>query len=244
MLMKGVDKSDLEQVAAEPGQESAGFGIVYEYHEVYREDERMVFSASGTVSTADGREISFESTLGMSRTFYEENHISIRAGDALKDPLVINFDGRGTNLSDTTFHFDIDSDGKQDQIHFAASGSGFLALDKNNDGEINNGGELFGANTGDGFQELSMYDADRNGWIDENDDIYENLRIWQIDENGQKTLVSLGEKGVGAIYLGHVSSPFEIKDEENNLQGKVRSTGIYLGEDGKQGTVQQVDLVV
>ena len=63
------------------------------------------------------------------------------------------------------------------KISFVGSGSGLLALDKNGDGIINNGTELFGPNTQDGFSELSKYDSDGNGWIDENDSVYDNLRI-------------------------------------------------------------------
>jgi hypothetical protein len=49
---------------------------------------------------------------------------------------------------------------------------------------------------------------------------------------------------VGAIYLGHVTTPFAVKDQANQLQAEVRSSGVYLREDGTAGTVQQLDLVV
>ena len=61
------------------------------------------------------------------------------------------------------------SDGRKDNISFVQPGSGFLAVDKNNDGKINNGKELFGPNTGNGFDELAKYDSDGNQWIDESD---------------------------------------------------------------------------
>jgi hypothetical protein len=70
------------------------------------------------------------------------------------------------------------------------------------------------------------------------------LRIWSKDAEGQDQLVSLGQRGVGAIYLGHVTSPFSIKDTDNNLLGQVRSSGIFLQENGVAGTVQQIDLSV
>jgi hypothetical protein len=54
----------------------------------------------------------------------------------------------------------------------------------------------------------------------------------------------LGKRGVGAIYLGHVATPFDLKDDNNQLLGQVRSSGLYLDEEGKTGTVQQVDLVI
>lgn len=136
----------------------------------------------------------------MSREFLREQSVSVRLGDAvLKDPLVLNFDGAAAELTTTRFSFDIDSDGKPDQIAFVGANSGFLALDRNNDGVINDGGELFGPSTGQGFAELAAYDEDSNQWIDENDSIYQNLRIWSKNAEGQDQLVSLGQRGVGIL---------------------------------------------
>ena len=90
--------------------------------------------------------------------------------------------------------------------------------------------------------ELSVYDSDGNGWIDEADPIFDKLKIWSKDEAGNDVLVGLGVRGVGAIYLGSVPTGFAIKDNENVTQGIIRSTGVFLREDGSAGTVQQVDL--
>ena len=60
----------------------------------------------------------------------------------LMDPLVINLSGQNADVSDETFTFDIDSDGKEDNISLLAKNCGFLALDLNGDGKINNGSEL------------------------------------------------------------------------------------------------------
>ena len=70
---------------------------------------------------------------------------------------------------------------------------------------INDGNELFGTKSGDGFKDLAKYDKDRNGWIDEADDIFDDLRIWTKDEQGNDKLLTLKEAGVGAIYLGGFS---------------------------------------
>jgi len=221
-----------------------GSGLIYEYSESHHEYESTGFAAEGKIITEDGQEIDFSVQLNMSREFYAEQSISIREGDAvLKDPLIINFGGNAAELTQTKFSFDIDSDGRDDQISFVNSGSGFLALDKNNDGTINNGSELFGAQSGNGFSELAAYDLDGNNWIDENDSIYSGLRIWSKDADGKDTLIALGQQGIGAIYLGQVSTPFSIKDGENTLQGQVRSSGIFVNENGTVGTIQQVDLV-
>jgi hypothetical protein len=179
----------------------------------------------------------------MRRQFLSETRTEMRIGE-LQDPLVINFAGTAAELTERTFAFDLDSDGETEQIHFVGPNSGFLAPDANGNGSVDDGTELFGPNTGNGFAELSMYDEDGNNFIDEGDSIYAGLRIWQKDAAGDDHLIALGQAGVGAIYLGSVATPFQVKDDDNQLQGIVRSSGIYLKEDGGAGTVQQLDLVV
>lgn len=243
-LQKAQHASSQGQTATAP-PERAGYGVEYDYYERHYEAEKTTFAAEGVIQTQDGKTIEFSVNLSMSREFLREQSVSVREGDAkLKDPLVLNFAGNAAELTTTRFDFDIDSDGRPDQIAFVGTNSGFLALDRNNDGEINDGRELFGASTGAGFAELAAYDQDGNQWIDENDAIYQNLRIWSKDGQGNDQLVGLGERGVGAIYLGHVTSPFALKDSDNALVGQIRESGVFLNENGTVGTVQQIDLTV
>ncbi len=228
----------------QPAPQREGWGMIYQNYRSHYESERTHFQAQGVVKTADGREIAIQIQLGMSREFFSESSLTLRAGDALKDPLVVNFGGRAAELTRQSYSFDIDADGASDQIHFVTPGSGFLALDTNSDGVINDGSELFGPQSGDGFAELARHDSDGNGWIDENDPVFSALRIWSKDTQGQDQLVALGARGIGAIYLGHITTPFEIKDSQNQLLGVVRDSGLYLGEEGSAGTLQQLDLVV
>jgi hypothetical protein len=109
---------------------------------------------------------------------------------------------------------------------------------------INNGRELFGPETGEGFAELSTYDEDANHWIDENDPIYERLTVWSIDEGGNPSLHSLREKKIGALYLGSLSSRFDLKGPRNELQGQITKTGVFLYENGTPSFIQELDLVV
>lgn len=219
-------------------------GSVYSFEEITLEQESTQFSAQGIVHTADGQEIQIDLQLNMSREFLSQTSLSVRSGDALKDPLVINFDGNAAELAATKFAFDIDADGTLDQMAFVAPGSGFLALDHNSDGVINDGSELFGALSGNGFADLRQYDDDGNGWIDENDAIFAKLLIWTRSADGTDRLAGLLEHNVGAIYLGHTDTPFALKDEANALQGLIRASGVFLKEDGGVGSVQQLDLVV
>lgn len=218
------------------GPQMQGWGINYSYHELTYEKESVRFAAAGTVTTADGREINFETRLEMSREKFEELSIDFKAGDALIDPLVLNLDGRGVELTEEKYEFDLDSDGENENISFLKQGSGFLVLDKNGNGIVDDGSELIGPSTNDGFLELSTYDADRNQWIDEADAIFYDLKLWTKDAEGADQLSGLKANNIGAIYLAGAGTTFDLG------QGQLRETGIYLNESGGTGFIQEVDL--
>lgn len=209
------------------------------------ETESTTFASTGIVKTADGRSIDFNVEVSMSRAYMEKCNM-LEVQDYIKtDPLMINLDTNIGSVSDQKFFFDLDSDGKEEEISFAGKGSGFLALDKNGDGKINDGSELFGTKSGDGFKDLAEYDEDGNGWIDENDNIYSQLKVWTKDENGNDRLIDLKDADVGAIYLRNADTQFSLKDDENKLNAEIKKTGIYLKEStGAVGTLNHVDLVV
>lgn len=209
----------------------------------FQETEETSFSATGTVKTSDGREIQFGVEATMSRSFsqyYKQEGLSVAA---MCDPLVINLDNSIAGLSDQKFFFDLDADGEKDEISTLESGNGFLALDKNEDGVINDGSELFGTKSGDGFRDLMAYDEDGNGWIDENDSVYNKLKIWVKDENGNDSLYSLKDKNVGAIYLGNRDTDYTLRSgEDGQIKGAIRKTGVFLYEDGVAGTISHLDI--
>lgn len=215
------------------------------------EQEDTSFSTVGTVRTKDGREINFNVNVNMSRRCEEYYREELNVAQfALYDPLVINLNTDVTELSDQTFYFDLDADGEEEEISML-KGSGYLALDKNGDGVINDGSELFGTKNGDGFADLARYDEDGNGWIDENDSIWSKLKIWCKDENGNDVLYKLSDKGVGAICLKNVSTDFTMQGDRKAQDGTmnanatnavIRKTGIFLYENGNVGTVQHVDM--
>ncbi len=211
----------------------------------YQESESTSFSAQGKAVTDDGREIDFGINVSMSRQFMQHMSIQIPAmQNALFDPLVINVGTDSAKVSNQKFKFDLDSDGKEDSISMPTRGSAFLALDKNEDGKINDGNELFGTKSGDGFKDLREYDSDGNGWIDENDEVFSKLKVWYKDENGNDVLVNLKEADVGAIYLGEQDSEFTLANGMGGTDAVIRSSGIFLHESGTVGTIQHVDLAM
>ena len=215
----------------------------YEAH-YYAESEEVSYNTTGRVITADGREIEFGLSFQMSRAFedyYEKEHTfnPVR----LCDPLVINLDSDIAGVSDQKFMFDIDADGVKDSISTLNRGSGFLAIDKNEDGDINDGSELFGTVSGDGFRDLAAYDSDGNGWIDEADPVWKKLVVYSMNEDGTTSMYGLSEKGVGAVYLGNVSTEYSLRNgTDHSLNAMIRKTGMFLYEDGRAGTVQHLDI--
>lgn len=218
-----------------------GLTINVKSTETIEEYECSKFSACGTVQTADGETIDLNLNMEMSRSYSRTSEVVQQI--QFKDPLTINFDGNAADLTGETYEFDIDADGELDIINFLSKNSSLLALDNNDDGIINDGTELFGAISGDGFADLAAYDDDGNGWIDEADSIFDELLLWsKVD--GEDQLNSLADEGVGAIYLNSIDTPFDLHNDDNEVRGQVKQSGIYLTENGQSGTVQQIDLAV
>jgi hypothetical protein len=237
-----VQQVQAQAVQTGEGPRRLGWGLDYSFHERIVESEAVHFATQGSVTTADGRQLDFSMSFSMSREFISETHLSIKAGDALVDPLVLNFHAAAATLGERSFRFDLDMDGVADTISFVGEGSGFLALDNNNNGTIDDGSELFGPQTGNGFSELAAHDEDGNGWIDENDPVFDRLRIWSMDGDGNLKLEALGKSGVGAIYLGNVTTPFRLVGADGQANGQIARSGVYLKENGTAATIQHVDL--
>ena len=205
------------------------------------EEEAVTFEGLGTALTEDGRSIDFGVKFSMSSRFVQASGMSISNPTNFLDPLTITVSGGGmASISDQTFYFDIDCDGKEEKISNLSTG--FLALDKNGDGQINDGSELFGTKSGNGFKDLSAYDKDGNGWIDENDEVYNDLKVWIRNEDGTDSLLSLKKADVGAIYLGSAVTDYGLRDSSFNTAARMRASGIFLKESGGVGFVHQIDL--
>ena len=249
--MADINQDELASVPEELGVKADGSPIggqvnmltmTFNVTETVEEYECSSFNSCGSVKTADGREIDFALEMSMERSYSHTRTVEVTQQVSFTDPLVINFEGNAADLSDEKFNFDLNADGEDELISYFAN-SGMLALDKNDDGVINDGTELFGALSGNGFADLAQYDEDGNNYIDEADSIFDDLQIW-TKTLGEDTLESLADRDIGAIYLGSTETPFDVKGEDNQQNGRVRASGFYLTEAGDVGTVQQVDMAV
>ncbi|MGE3612535.1 MAG: hypothetical protein AB7G20_03490 [Sulfurimonas sp.] len=177
-------------------------------------------------------------------------------------PLVLDLNGNGINstrLNESTVYFDMDGDGFKERTAWVENGDGLLVLDKNDNGTIDNGGELFGNFTAladgnsadDGFSALLQYDENKDGKIDKNDAIYNQLNVW-VDANQDGItdageLKTLSQTGVASVNLNPYQSLMSYLDQ--NQDGVLNNQDeafnyVLLREDDNGGVtlfIPQVD---
>jgi hypothetical protein len=232
-------------VPVEPGKAEAAAGGDREIswqrniREMICESEKTTVCGKGKVTTADGRAIEFQYELAMAREFSSEKSLQESGVIKLKDPLMLSFTGKACELTKDCIQFDLNADGVLEEIPGLGKGTGFLVFDRNGNGKADDGSELFGVASGNGFADLAKLDADRNGWIDESDPAYQQLAVWSGE--GFSSLV---QRGVGALSTATVHAPFSLKTNTNELLGQIQAAGFYLTEAGEVGHMQQVDLAV
>lgn len=199
------------------------------------EEDESYKAADGTIFELVGSTL--QVSLG-STVFFVENFRNGDGGIRLKetrpetdqaecqrDPLIIDLDGDRNvvrELFDSTAYFDLDNDGFRERVAWSLSGDGFLVRDRNGNGQIDDGSELFGSgfsefNAGGqqlggtaGFAELTTLDSNVDGVIDASDTGFASLKVW-IDANGdaitdEGELKTLAELGLVSISLRRIAS--------------------------------------
>lgn len=224
-----------EQVAAEIDPPRPRWLITQTEH--VSETERCEFAASGKVCLADGSARQFD----LGYTLERSEEITRTVSRTLIDPLVVDSVAPRAALSDTRVDFDLDNDGKLERMRLPGADSAFLFLDRNHNGRADNGSELFGPETGNGFAELARLDSDRNGWIDSADPAFADLRLWRGMEEDRQLVRRLDEAGVGALATASADTPFALKEHGEQV-GQMRSSSVWLGETGGAGVVRQIDV--
>ncbi|MFQ7899393.1 calcium-binding protein, partial [Stutzerimonas degradans] len=185
---------------------------------------------------------------------YDESGISAHVNDlflsALRfmqrvDPLALDLDGDGieTVAANTGITFDFDGDGLKTGTGWVKGDDGLLVLDRNGNGTIDNGGELFGVDTvksngqkaTSGFDALRDLDSNGDGAFDTQDAQFANVRVWQdANQDGlaqASELKTLVEHDITAINLESTAS------NQASNGNVISAVGSYVRGDGTEGAV-------
>ena len=174
---------------------------------------------------------------------------SFNASNLLVSPIVLDLDKDGIETRALTggAYFDHDKNGFAEKTGWVSSDDGLLALDRNGNGTIDDGGEIFGNNTllgngqkaTNGFAALVELDENLDGKIDNSDAAFSQLKVWQdTDGNGLstsdelRTLTDLGIKSIGTGFTASTSV-----DANGNTLGQ---TGSFTWNDDTTSTATDV----
>ena len=157
------------------------------------------------------------------------------------DPLVVDLENDGFDMAniDNGVNFDLDGDRIKEKTTWTSKKDGFLSIDLNDNGKIDNGAELFGDTfmLADGkyaksaIEALTSLDKNRDGVIDAKDEAYSKLRIWK-DENGNGIsevgeLKSLEDYNITSINIA------DVKDEKSDINGSTLEKTISFERQAK-----------
>ena len=153
---------------------------------------------------------------------------------------MLDLDGNGVRTLSIAagVQFDIRGDGQAVNTGWVDNKDGLLALDRDGDGVINDGGELFGSATtladgtkaADGYAALAALDGNGDGQLSEADEAFGALRVW-VDGNSDgisqaDELKTLAQLGIATIATGASNA---LTQQNGNMIGLTSS---YTGTDG------------
>jgi len=164
-----------------------------------------------------------------------------------RDPLVLDLDGDGvetTSMRDgTVITFDHDADGIKTGTGWIKPDDAWLVFDRNGNGTIDSGRELFGVDTlkatgqfaTDGFDALREYDANRDGRIDGSDSVFSSLKLWRdLNQDGISQANELSSLAVhNIVSIGVNSAATRIDLGNGNMQ---TAEGTFIRGDGVVGS--------
>ena len=157
------------------------------------------------------------------------------SADNYVTPLILDLNGDGVHTlqSNSGVGFDFDGQGHKSKTGWASPEDGLLVLDRNGDGIIDTGSELFGSNSlvnaaalaKDGFEALAFHDSNKDGLINADDAIWTHLQVWQDrDSDGvsqQQELFSLDTLGIVSLSLN--ATPSGLFDGSGNIRQLISS---------------------
>ncbi len=188
--------------------------------------------------------------------FVNNDYNNARNWVARRDPLTLDLDGDGLETvgidSSNPLLFDHDGDGVSNATGWIKPDDGFLVLDRNGDGLINNGTELFGDSTplfnatgefigkaADGFAALTQQDSNHDGVVNEQDANWTSLRVWQdADSNGvtdEGELHTLESQGIAGLKVAKTENTTTLANGN-----EIADLGHFIRTDGSEGTLGNV----
>ena len=169
------------------------------------------------------------------------------------DPLTLDLDGDGIETVASNGHkgalFDHDKNGIRFATGWVSKDDGFLVYDRNGDGVVNNGGELFGDNTplkngeraANGYQALAELDDNGDGKVDAADSAFAHLRVWRdLNQDGisqEGELLTLNEAKVKALNLANKNA-----DRDLGNGNTLAEEGTYTDSDGNEKQMGDLNL--
>ncbi|MDC0598552.1 hypothetical protein OAP18_01720 [Gammaproteobacteria bacterium] len=230
-------------------------GVLYdtlvEYFQEYSSDVleslgNRLYSGLENLSEVIDEYANLEGFVNIIKNYYDQLSFIPRPSS----PLVLDLDGDGYELSsvaNSTTFFDLDVNDFAELTGWVSGDDGFLALDRNGNGVIDNGLELFGDHTAinggttiaaDGFAALADLDLNADGLIDVNDTQFHDLRVWQdINQNGiseESELSTLVDLGIASISLSTTVSSATIEGNTIPL------VSTFTWDDGSTGNIGDV----
>jgi hypothetical protein len=134
----------------------------------------------------------------------------------IQSPIVIDLNGDGVktvSLKDSTGTFDLLNTGDAIGSGWISGDDGFLAIDTNGNGVIDDRSELFGGNVGEGYAKLQSFDSNHDGKIDAKDERFGELKVWQDQNGNHRTdageLHSLSDVGIASLSARYTMVPEE-----------------------------------
>ncbi|MBR7783099.1 hypothetical protein [Undibacterium luofuense] len=210
----------------------------------FKQVNSLKFEAQGEITTADNRKISVAFSFEMQSEITLRQSTSVRVqSQAMRDPLVLNFDNGSAQLSDEKLMMDLNNNGHQVALPAILHG-GYLALQSHPGEAITQGSQLFGPASGDGFAELARYDSDANHWIDENDPVFSKLGLIVPGGTDGNQFISLKDAGVGALFLGNAATGWDMRTPDGQQAARLGSSGFWLSENGTARALQHIDVKV
>lgn len=153
-------------------------------------------------------------------------------------PIVLNFSGSEqlktqSVLSSHTF-FDINADGLKDHTGWIFAQDGFLAMDRNHNGAIDDSSELFGERTAyknyaNGYLPLAELDSTSKGYVDDSDPDFAKLLVW-FDLNSDGVSQSSELQTLEQLRITRIDTSYQaLEDKAEDWENKVLFRSRFYG---------------